>query len=197
MSDAYRRVEITSVANWRRWLEGHHASSPGIWLVTWKKGHGPYVAYSDSVDEAICFGWVDGRAGSVDANRTRRLLTPRRVSSSWSRVNKERVDRLTQLGRMAPAGVAAVEAAKANGSWAALDQVERLAEPADLAAALNANQAARGHWDTFPRSAKRAILEWISAAKTEPTRGRRVTESVDEAAQGRRANQWRQQKLLP
>jgi uncharacterized protein YdeI (YjbR/CyaY-like superfamily) len=100
-----------------------------------------------------------------------------------------------ETGQMQPAGLAAVERARADGSWSALDQVEAMAdsmtEPADLQAALDAQPAAREHWETFPRSARRAIREWITAAKTEPTRLRRVQQTVAEAAVGRRANQWR------
>ncbi|GAA4789552.1 YdeI/OmpD-associated family protein [Actinomycetospora chlora] len=192
MEDDRDEVHVASAEQWRAWLLDHHASSPGIWLVTWKKGSGPYVAYDDVVDQALCFGWVDSRPGSLDADRSRRLLTPRRPGSSWSRVNKERVERLTAAGRMAPAGLAAVAAAQADGSWTALDAVETLAEPDDLAAALDAEPAARGQWDGFPRSTRRAILEWISTAKTAPTRERRIAQTVAEAAVGRRANQWRQ-----
>jgi uncharacterized protein YdeI (YjbR/CyaY-like superfamily) len=106
-------------------------------------------------------------------------------------VNKERVERLTAAGLMAPAGLAAVTAAQEDGSWAALDEVEQLREPDDLRAALDARPAARRSWHGFPRSTRRAILEWINSARTAPTRERRVTTTVAEAA-GRRANQWRQ-----
>lgn len=95
---------------------------------------------------------------------------------------------------MAPASLAVVEAALADGSWTALDPVEQLAEPDDLSTALDATPAARAHWDAFPRSAKRAILEWINTAKTPGTRSRRVSQTVGEATVGHRANQWRQPK---
>ena len=192
MSEAYAEVEVGSRAQWRAWLAEHHASSPGIWLVTWKSGHGPHVPYGDVVDEALCFGWVDSRPRTVDAARSSRLLTPRRPGSSWSRVNKERVERLVAEGLMALAGLAAVDAARRDGSWTALDEVEQLREPDDLRAALAAAAAARAAWDGFPRSTRRAILEWIGAAKTARTREKRVATTVAEAAVGRRANQWRQ-----
>lgn len=95
-------------------------------------------------------------------------------------------------GRMKPAGIAAVEVSKVNGNWAGLDAVERLEEPADLRAAFDAQPKARAAWDEFPRSTKRAILEWISTAKKAETRAKRIAETVSEAAIGRRANQWRQ-----
>ena len=194
MPAAYEQVVVESAADWRAWLDRNHATSPGIWLVTYKKGRGPHIPYDAFVDEAICYGWVDGQARSVDADRSARLLTPRRAGSAWSKVNKARVERLTADGQMHPAGLAAIERARADGSWLALDEVEAMAdamaEPDDLRAALDAEPSAREHWDAFPRSARRAILEWVTAAKTEPTRLRRVQQTVDEAAAGRRANQW-------
>lgn len=193
MSDDYPRVEIETRAQWRDWLAANHATSPGIWLVTWKKtSGGPYLAYDDIVEEALAFGWVDSQPKTVDAQRSARLLTPRKPASNWSRLNKQRVERLLAAGLMQPAGLAAVAAARANGRWTALDQTETLAEPADLAAALDADPAARPHWDTFPRSARRAILEWIGNARTDATRQARIERTVSDATRGIRANQWRQ-----
>lgn len=106
--------------------------------------------------------------------------------------SKQRIQRLTAAGRLAPAGLAAVTDAKADGSWTALDAVEELVEPEDLGAALDAEPNARANWDGFPGSTKRAILEWIIAAKCPPTRASRVAETARLAAQGIRANQWRQ-----
>lgn len=196
VSDAYERVEVASRAAWRAWLADHHASAPGVWVVTEKKGAGgdAYVAYEDVVEEALCFGWIDSLRRTVDERRSRLLCTPRKRGSAWSRVNKERIERLTEAGLLAPAGVAVVDAAKADGSWAKLDAVEDLVEPADRRAALDAEAGARDHWDAFPRSAKRGILEWIGAAKRPETRARRVAETATQAAAGVRANQWRQPK---
>lgn len=192
MAEEYAQVEVESRDAWRAWLAMYAGESPGIWLVTWKKGRGPYVPYDEIVDEALCFGWVDSRPRSIDADRSSRLLTPRRPGSSWSRVNKARVERLIETHAMAPAGLAAVEQAKADGSWNALDLVEELIEPDDLRSALDAVPEARGNWDGFPRSTRRAILEWIGAARADATRERRIGQTVAEAAVGRRANQWRQ-----
>lgn len=192
MSASYQQVQVASRAQWRAWLVEHAAGSPGVWLATWKRGRGPHVPYDDVVEEALCFGWVDSRPRALDEGRSARLLTPRRRGSSWSRANKERVGRLTAAGLMAPAGLAAVAAAKQDGSWNALDTVEDLQEPDDLRAALDARPAARVQWDAFPRSTKRAILEWIGAARTDASRVRRIHHTASEAAVGRRANQWRQ-----
>ena len=187
MSDAYEQVEVTSAAELREWLEANHDKSPGIWLVTYKKGAGEkYLAYEDIVCEALCYGWIDSKGRTLDTLRSQLLLTPRKPSSSWSRPNKERVARLEAGGRMAAPGRAMVELAKASGTWTALDDVENLIEPAELKAALDAAPQARTSWDAFPRSVRRATLEWIAGAKRPETRDRRVAETVDLAAQNLR-----------
>jgi len=195
MSPAYEQVLVEDAGAWRAWLDANHATSPGIWLVTWKPGSGhPRLPWQEIVDEALCYGWIDSRPRTIDAERTARLLTPRNPSSNWSARNKQRVEALTGAGRMRPSGLAAVAVAQANGTWNALDHVEMLAEPADLAAALDAWPDARRHWDDFPRSTRRAILEWVGAAKSAATRQARVDRTVADAAVGTRANQWRQPK---
>lgn len=195
MSDSYPELTIESRAQWRDWLATHHDSAPGVWVTTHKKASGhPYVPIDDIIDEALAHGWVDSRPRAVDELRSQRLLTPRRPTSRWSRSNKQRVERLIATGRMAPAGLAAVKIAKQNGTWTALDEVETLTEPDDLRARLDADPAARRHWDDFPRSTKRAILEWIAAAKTPGTRKKRIDDTAAKAAINIRANQWRQPK---
>lgn len=192
MADDYEQVTVESREQWHSWLAEHHATAPGVWLVTYKKGTGrPRVPYDDIVTEAIAFGWVDSRPRRLDDARSQLLVTPRKPSSKWSRANKQRVRRLLAEGRMAPAGIAAVAAARANGAWTALDEVEELREPDDLRAALDAVPAARHSWDAFPPSTKRAILEWIAAAKKRTTREGRINETARLAAQNIRANQWR------
>jgi len=187
------RVEVESRAAWRRWLSANHARAQGIWLVTYKKTADPrrYLSYDDIVDEALCFGWVDSLPRSLDAERSMRLVAPRKPKSGWSRVNKARVERLMADGKMTPAGLRAIERAKADGSWAKLDAVEALVVPRDLAAALGQNAKARAFFDEFPRSSKRIILEWIAGARTPETRAKRVEETARLAAKNQRANHWR------
>jgi uncharacterized protein YdeI (YjbR/CyaY-like superfamily) len=191
MSKSYAQVEVTSRAEWREWLEANHDSSPGIWLVTYKKAAGPdlYLAYEEVVLEALAFGWIDGQAQAVDEMRSSQLLTPRKPRSGWSRPNKRRVEQLEAEGLMTGAGRRAIEVAKENGSWSALDDAENLIEPLELKAALDANPAARENWNAFPPSAKKAILSWISMAKRPETRERRVAQTVTQAAENIRANQ--------
>ena len=191
MSDAYEQVEVTSATELREWLQANHANSPGIWLVSYKKAAGErYLAYEDIVREALCWGWIDSKARSLDELRSQLLLTPRKPASKWSRPNKIRVAELEAAGRMAAPGRAVVEAAKASGTWTALDDVENLIEPVELKAALDATPEARKNWDAFPRSTRRAALEWIAAAKRPATRERRIRETVELAEQDLRAQQW-------
>lgn len=185
-------VHPLSRAEWRAWLERHHARDEGVWLVTFKKATGePRVEYGEAVEEALCFGWVDSKPNKLDERRSLLWFAPRRAGSGWSRPNKERVARLMAEGTMTPAGLAVADAAKADGSWSALDAVEALEVPDDLAAALAANGDAATHFDAFPRSARRGILEWISVAKRPETRAKRVEETARLAARNERANQWR------
>jgi len=187
------RVTVRSRAEWRRWLEAHHDQDESIWLVTYKKGSGgPHVPYGEIVEEALCFGWVDSRPAALDAERSMLLLSPRRRGSRWSRLNKERVARLVEQGLMAPPGLAKVEQAKLDGSWTALDEVETLTIPDDLAAALAADTAAAANFHAFSRSSRRGILEWIEAAKRPETRAKRVAETVALARENLKANHPRQ-----
>jgi uncharacterized protein YdeI (YjbR/CyaY-like superfamily) len=193
VSEAQPEVYVPDRAAWRAWLEENAGTSRGIWLV-YDKGPGRRLSYPEIVEEALCFGWVDGQSRPLDDRQAMIRVTPRNPRSNWSRVNKERIERLTAAGAMTPAGLAVVEAAKERGTWTALDQVEDGVEPDDLRAALDAVPAARREWDAFPRSARRAILEWVGSAKRPETRAARVTATVSEAAEGRRANAWRQPK---
>lgn len=190
-AEDYEHVEVTSVEQVRDWLAHHHAQTESVWLVTWKKKAAPdkYVGYDDIVRELLCFGWIDAKVMTLDEDRSRMIIAPRRARSGWSRSNKLRVAELEAAGRIEPPGWAVIEAARDSGTWTALDEVENLTEPDDLRAALDGNAAARQHWDAFPRSAKRAILEWLSTAKRVETRTKRVCETVELAADNIRAHQ--------
>jgi uncharacterized protein YdeI (YjbR/CyaY-like superfamily) len=187
-------VEVASRGQWRAWLAAHHAQPTGVWVVTRKKASVPigseYVSAVDLNEECLCFGWIDSKPGRVDDERTALLCTPRKPGSGWSLVNKQRLERLLAAGRVAPPGLAAIEAAKADGSWTKLDGVDALAVPDDLAAALAAHAPARANFDAFPPSARRGILEWIAQAKRPGTRAARVAETATLAQRGERANQW-------
>ncbi len=178
---------------WRDWLAKNHATSPGVWLIYFKKESGkPRVEYADAVEEALCFGWVDSRPNKIDDQSYMQLFSPRKPKSPWSKLNKERVEKLIQQGLMTPAGLAKIELAKQNGSWNTYDGVETLAVPPDLQAALDANDTARANFEAFSPSSKKTILWWIESAKRPETRAKRVEETVTLAAQNIKANHYRQ-----
>ena len=186
----YEQVSVRSRAEWRRWLELNHQRTSSIWLVTFKKNSGqPYLSYGEIVEEALCFGWVDSRPAKLDDQRSMLLISPRRRGSGWSRVNKERIERLRAAGLMRPPGLAKIEAAQADGSWTALDEVEQMVIPPDLAAALAAEPRAQDFFFRFSGSAQRGILQWIASAKRAATRQQRIAETVRLAALNIKANQ--------
>ena len=177
-------------ATWRRWLSEHHATSPGVWLILAKKKRSATtsVTLEEAGLEALCFGWIDSKRMPLDDHHYRQSYMPRRPKSTWSKVNKERVDRLIREGSMTEAGFAAIETAKANGSWTSLDAVESLAIPDDLAAALAADPIARSNFDAYPPSVKKLALLRLNSAKGAETRSRRVDEIVGQANTARRSS---------
>jgi uncharacterized protein YdeI (YjbR/CyaY-like superfamily) len=178
-------------AQWRAWLKKHHTRNEGVWFISFKKAaKQPIVSYDEAVEEALCFGWVDSKGRKLDEQRSMLWFAPRKAGSGWSAPNKGRVAKMTEAGLMAPAGLAKVQSAKADGSWAALDAVEALEVPPDLAKALAKHPPAAKNFDAFPRSAKRGILEWISNAKRAETRAARIAQTAELAQRNERANQW-------
>jgi uncharacterized protein YdeI (YjbR/CyaY-like superfamily) len=181
-------VEPASLAEWRGWLEANHGTSGGVWLVMQRAGDGrrPPVTYEPAVEEALCFGWVDSTGGKVDDTRTKLYFAPRKPRSGWAATNKARVERLIADGRMAPAGLRAIELAKANGYWTVLDGPTRGDVPEDLASALAARPPARETWDAYPASLRRALLEQLALARRPGTRAKRIDAIAVSAARGER-----------
>lgn len=174
---------------WRAWLEKNHETEKAVWLIIFKKeSNTPSVYYPEAVDEALCFGWIDSKPNKRDSNSYYQFFARRSPKSNWSRVNKLKVEKLVAQGLMTEAGFKIIELARQNGTWTALDEVENITIPADLQACLSKNNAALTHWEAFPRSAKRGILEWIMNAKKAETRQKRIEETVLLAAQNKRAN---------
>ena len=181
-------VHADDRATWRAWLEANHATAQGAWLVTWRPRSGRVgLDYEAAVEEALCFGWVDSTGGSFDDDRGKLYFAPRKTRSGWAATNKARVERLIAAGRMAPAGLAAIERAKANGSWTVLDSVERLEVPAELAEALEAHPPAAKHFAAFPASARKQMLTWVAFAQRADTREDRIRQIAEAAAQNQRA----------
>ncbi len=184
--DDRERIEPGSREAWRAWLAVNHATSPGVWLVTYtkKSGRGG-LDYEDTVLEALCFGWVDSTRRKVDDERTVLYLAPRRPRSTWARTNKARVERLIADGLMQPAGLAVIERARVDGSWDLLSSVEALEMPPDLGAALDAVEGAREGYEALPVSRKQLLLWSVVSVRRAETRAARIAAAVEEAS-GRR-----------
>lgn len=173
---------------WRSWLTANHDDARGVWLASWKRATGrPAVPYEQTVEEALCFGWIDSTVNTLDEERSLQLMTPRKPRSTWTRLNRDRVAALEKAGLMTDAGRRAIEVARANGWWTIYDPVEDLLEPDDLAAALDDVPKARSSWNAFPPSARKAMLWWVISAAKPDTRATRIARIVDEATHNRRA----------
>jgi uncharacterized protein YdeI (YjbR/CyaY-like superfamily) len=189
-SETIPTVEPKDRAVWRRWLERHHATSGPVWLPLLKKGSTANgVTYEEAVLEALCFGWIDSTANRRDDDHYLIRMSRRKPGSGWSLVNKRRIDGLVAEGLLAPAGIAAIGKAKADGSWSKLDASHALEVPKDLAATFRRHAGSRKHFDAFPPSARRGILQWIDQAKRAETRAKRVEETARLAKDNVRANQ--------
>ncbi|MHB8959572.1 MAG: YdeI/OmpD-associated family protein [Candidatus Limnocylindrales bacterium] len=186
-------VEPRTRAEWRAWLQSNHATVQGVSVVYPRRGHaGPDdLDYESIVLEALCFGWIDSTAGVVDGQRVSLYVARRKRGGGWAATNKARVERLLADGLMAPAGITAVEQARADGSWTLLDAAEAAREPPDLEAALVRYPGARERWDAFPRSVRKQLIGWVDTARRPATRAARVEEIASLAAQGIRANEQR------
>ena len=168
-----------SRCSWRAWLEKHHAAKTEIWLVFYKRHTGkPTLSYNDAVEEALCFGWIDGVKRSIDDERYTHRFSPRKANSRWSESNKKRVARMLRAGQMAEAGRRAVEQAKRNGKWTEAAQPIDLSMPAELADALKRNKKAAAHFESLAPSYRRQYIGWITTAKRQETRLRRLDEAM-------------------
>lgn len=182
-------VTVSNRADLRQWLAENHATSGTVWLATFKRHHADYLGWEPLVEELLCWGWIDSLPRAIDADRTGHLIAPRNPASAWSAVNKAHAERAIASGAMTPAGLTKISAAKANGMWDFLNDVEALLDPPDLTAALSGKPAEV--WAAQPRSVKRGTLEWIKMAKTQATRAARIAEVAESAALGLRPKLFR------
>jgi uncharacterized protein YdeI (YjbR/CyaY-like superfamily) len=165
---------------WTAWLDSHHATAAGVWLRIAKKGSALVsVSISEALDAALCYGWIDGQRNSLDADSYLQKFTPRRKRSVWSKVNRENVARLIRSGAMRPAGMAAIEAAKADGRWErAYDSPRSSTVPADLQTALDDNPQAKAFFETLKGNNRYAVLYRVQTAVKPETRARRIREFI-------------------
>lgn len=184
--DQFKRFEAKDRKEWRDWLQKNHLTSPGIWLVYYKKNSGKSgVSYDEAVEEALSFGWIDSKVNALDEDRYMQVFTPRKPRSIWSKLNKERVKKIIEEGIITPAGLEKIEAAKKDGSWDFLDDIDDLIIPDDLKKVLNANYPAKENFEAFTDSIKKQILYWIKTAKRPQTRKNRIEKVVTLAAENK------------
>lgn len=179
---------MRSRRQWRTWLEKNHASEEELWVVFYKKHTGKAsVTYDEAVEEALCFGWIDGIIKRIDDERHMRRFSPRRSNSRWSELNKKRVRKLIEEGRMTEAGLAKVREARENGRWngAAFSRPQPQVPP-ELQKALAKNARARRHFDNLAPSYRRQFIYWIAVAKRDETRRKRTAEAVELLAQNKK-----------
>jgi uncharacterized protein YdeI (YjbR/CyaY-like superfamily) len=187
MAEELPQLLVVDAAAWRAWLDEHHEESGGVWLSLAKKGttEPSSLTYDQALEEALCHGWIDGQVRRLDERLFRQRFTPRRARSSWSKRNVEIVGRLKREGRMCPAGLAAVERARADGRWeVAYAGQAKIEVPADLAAALQAEPAAQAMFEVLSGQNRYAVLLRIHDAKRADTRARRIERFVAMLARG-------------
>ena len=173
------RIHPKTRRGWRAWLERNHAASTGVWLFFYRQGSGKRrLPYADAVEEALCFGWIDSVVKPIDDERYMQLFTPRKRGSGWSRVNKQRVERMLAAGLMHPSGLERIAVAKRDGSWFNLDAVEDLVVPPELARVFSKNTTLRQRFETLGRSARKTALYWLNGVKKPERRAERVATIV-------------------
>ena len=173
-----------STQQWRAWLQENHDTENAVWVIFYKnKSQNPIISWSDAVDEALCFGWIDSIAKPIDEEKFIRFFSRRKPKSVWSRINKQKVERLISAGLMTKKGIESIEVARENGSWTILDDAESLIIPADLETELEKKPNAKSYFLSLSKSDKKNILQWIVLAKRAETRQRRIVEIAEIAAQ--------------
>jgi uncharacterized protein YdeI (YjbR/CyaY-like superfamily) len=183
----------SSRKEWRKWLTKNAALAAKIWLIIYhKNANKPSLTYEEAVEEALCFGWIDSKPNKRDKESYYLYFAQRKAGSNWSNINRQRAEKMILAKQMTPRGLELIELSKKTGTWLALKEVQASVVPPDLKKALEKNKEAKTNFEQFPPSSKRIILEWILNAKREETRAKRISETVELAAKGIKANHYRQ-----
>jgi len=184
-------IYLNTKEEWRLWLENNHHIAQSIWVIcNTKKSNLPVVSWTELVDEALCFGWIDSTRRPIDAYSFMQLFSRRKPKSTWSRINKEKVKKLIDANLMAPAGYAVIKIAQENGSWSILDSVEELIIPEDLDEAFRHYAGSKDYFLGLSKSVKKMMLQWIVLAKRPDTRKKRIDEIAARAAEKDRPKQF-------
>ena len=172
-----------SQTDWRQWLEKNHQSKQSVWLVFYtKKSNIPSLSWSEAVDEALCFGWIDSTRKKINDISFMQFFSKRKSKSNWSKINKEKVQQLIGNKRMTKAGYESVEIAKQNGYWTILDEIEEVIIPNDLEIAFEKHNGAKDYFLGLSKSTRKIILSWIILVRKQETRQKRIEEVVESAA---------------
>ncbi len=189
-----KEVEVfypKDVVAWRKWLDKNHACVQSVWLVFHnKKSAKKSITWSESVDVALCYGWIDSKKVKIDEHTSHQFFSKRKAKSTWSKINKEKTERLIAEGLMTKAGLDSIEVAKQNGSWSILDEVEELIIPTDLEKAFKTKRGSKEYFTALSKSSKKMLLYWIKSARRPETRQKRIDEIVQNAAKGRKPAQF-------
>lgn len=181
----------TNPSDWREWLKINHKDKDAVWLIVYKKGSkNPNLTWSEAVDEALCFGWIDSVRRAIDNEKFMQYFGKRKANSTWSKVNKDKVKLLMATNAMTEEGLRCIEVAKQNGSWTILDAVENLIVPKELELALNQKPEANTYFQSLSKSVRKSLLQWIIMAKRPETKQKRIQEIVELASQNQRPKQF-------
>lgn len=179
-------------ADWRKWLEENHLSKKNVWLVFYNKNSKKKsITWSDAVDVALCFGWIDSKKIKIDEITSHQYFCKRKPNGTWSKINKEKVQRLIKTGLMTKAGYECIETAQQNGSWTILDEVEELIIPKDLENAFKKQNGAKDYFLSLSKSKRKAILQRLVLAKQSETRQKRIDEVLKQTSQKKKPKQFR------
>lgn len=180
-----------NLQQWREWLQENHKKKASVWLIQYKKSVGfPTISWSEAVDQALCFGWIDSTKKKLDDDRTIQFFSPRKAKSTWSKINKDKVERLIADGSMTAAGLRCIEVAKENGSWTILDTVEALLVPEDLEKAFLDHNGSKAFFDGLSKSIRKQLLYWVISAKRPETRQKRIDEIAECAGRQQKPKQF-------
>ncbi|MDT0678765.1 YdeI/OmpD-associated family protein [Autumnicola musiva] len=182
----------SSQTDWRNWLIENHISKQSVWLVFYKKNFkNPTLFWSEAVDEALCFGWIDSVKKTIDDIGYKQLFSKRKAQSTWSKINKEKVDYLIEQGLMREAGLKSIRIAEQNGYWTILDKVEKLIIPRDLDRAFKTKGNSKDFFLSLSKSKRKALLQWIVLAKLNETREKRISKIAELASNNEVPKQFR------
>ncbi|WP_333851910.1 YdeI/OmpD-associated family protein [Epilithonimonas sp.] len=181
----------TSLTAWRKWLQKNHLSKQAVWLVFYtKKSQKKSITWSEAVDVALCYGWIDSKKIKIDEETTRQFFSKRKPQSTWSKINKEKINLLIEQNLMTEEGLKSIETAKKNGSWTILDEVEELIIPQDLEKAFKKHKSSKEYFLSCSKTAKKMMLQWIVLAKQPKTRQKRIDEIAELTGQKKKPKQF-------